>query len=191
MDQVIVKKVGLVKNKDYASSFFKTNLSLENLSPEHVGCWSPIKGKAIPSKISYESDIDTLKNGQPQMIVATPGRWLNLVNRKVLSLDDFRIFDMDGGDKVLAIEPRRADTRQMLKLTPREDQAEIYECSAGEISRWRPKMDAPILKSQWTGQGSQKYATTCSWAPDWGQGPDPDPIINYNYKISHFNDCLF
>ena len=58
------------------------------------------------------------------------------------------------------------------------------KCFADETSRWRTKMAATIFNCQWTGQGSHKDPLICSWAPDWGRGPDPDPIIifsNYNF----------
>ena len=41
------------------------------------------------------------------------------------------------------------------------------------------KMATPIFKCQWTGQGAQKDSPSCSWAPDWGRGPDPDTESDY------------
>ena len=47
---------------------------------------------------------------------------------------------------------------------------------ADETPRWRSKMAAAIFEFQSTGQGAQKDSPNCSWAPNWGRGPDPDPI---------------
>ena len=75
--------------------------------------------------------------------------------------------------KVLENVSVRADIQQIFKLTPREKKVDIRKCFAGETSRWQTKMAAPIFNSQWTGQGSRKDPSICSWAPDWGRGPDP------------------
>ena len=174
-------------------------LSLDNLSSEHFGFWSPIELKLIPSTIHYKSgigktaicalaiiqqmavdeglprilalchtreiacqigkedgrfckfmpsmkgsvfykiiplksDIDTLKNGKPQMVVATPGRLLDFVKRKALSLDDVKHFIIDECDKVLEHVSMRADLRQI-----RNKNHGIYS------PRWRTKMAAPIF----------------------------------------------
>ena len=95
--------------------------------------------------VPLKNDIDSIKNGKPQIIVATPGRLLDLVKQKALSLDDFRHFNIDGCDKVLESVSMRADIQQIFKLTPREKQVDIQECFAGEISRWRTKMAAAAI----------------------------------------------
>ena len=36
-------------------------------------------------------------------------------------------------------------------------------------------MAAQRIGRQWKDQGSRKDPSICSWAPDWGRGPDPVP----------------
>ena len=56
------------------------------------------------------------------------------------------------------------------------------KCFTGVTSRWhtkklKRKMAAQIIGLQWKGQGSRKDPSVCSWAPDWGRGPDPATIL--------------
>ena len=56
-----------------------------------------------------KNDIVTIKNGKPQIVVATPGRLLDLVKQKTLSLDDIKHFIIDECDKILESVSMRAD----------------------------------------------------------------------------------
>ena len=98
--------------------------------------------------VPLKNDIDTIKNGKPQIVVATPGRLLDLVKQKALSLDDFRHFNIDECDKILESVSMRADIQQIFKLTPTEKKIDIRKCFAGETSRWQTKMAAPIFGCQ-------------------------------------------
>ena len=46
-------------------------------------------------------------------------------------------------------------------------------------SRLRPKMDAPIIESQWSGQESCNEPSICQWAPDWGRDPTREQHLYY------------
>ena len=70
--------------------------------------------------VPLKNVIVTIKNGKPQIVVATPGRLLDFVKQKALFLDDIKHFNIDECDKILENVSMRADIQQIFKLTPRE-----------------------------------------------------------------------
>ena len=51
--------------------------------------------------VPIRNDIEKLKKSVPQLIVATPGRLLDLVRQKALSLKSVKHFILDECDKML------------------------------------------------------------------------------------------
>ena len=79
--------------------------------------------------------MESIKKGVPQIIVATPGRLLDLVKQKSLSLDNIKHFIIDECDKVLESVSMRADIQQIFKVTPRSKQVMMFSATLSKEIR--------------------------------------------------------
>jgi superfamily II DNA/RNA helicase len=73
--------------------------------------------------------IDTLQNDKPHIVVGTPGRILDLVNRKALDLSHVKHFVLDECDRLLAEMDMRRDVQNIFKATPHEKQVMMYSAT--------------------------------------------------------------
>jgi len=64
-----------------------------------LGKYIPVRAAAIYGGVEYNKQLDALKNGV-ELIVATPGRMIDLYKSKALSLDDIEIFVIDEADRM-------------------------------------------------------------------------------------------
>ncbi|CAE7697265.1 RH56, partial [Symbiodinium microadriaticum] len=72
--------------------------------------------------VNVRQSIETLANDKPHIVVGTPGRVLDLANRKALDLSKVKHFVMDECDRMLAELSMRKDVQGIFKLTPHEKQ---------------------------------------------------------------------
>lgn len=68
---------------------------------EALGQWLGVKGHACFGGTSIHEDQQILSNST-QVIVATPGRALDMLRRRALCPDNIRIFVLDEADEILA-----------------------------------------------------------------------------------------
>lgn len=94
-----------------------------------------IKVSVFYGGVPLRDDIDSIKKACPQIIVATPGRLLDLVKQKALSLDNIKHFIIDECDKVLESVSMRADVQQIFKLTPRCKQVMMFSATLSKEIR--------------------------------------------------------
>lgn len=70
-----------------------------------------------------------LKSDQPQIVVGTPGRVLELVKKNTLKLDNLKHFILDECDHMLESLDMRADVQQIFKRTPHEKQVMLFSAT--------------------------------------------------------------
>ena len=81
---------------------------------------------------AYEPQIDTLKSGT-DIVVGTPGRLLDLCERKHLDLSNIRMLVLDEADKMLDLG-FLPDVERLLKLTPQDRQTMLFSATMpGEV----------------------------------------------------------
>ena len=90
---------------------------------EHIGDFS--KYTKIKSLVTYggvgaQPQIDALKQVQ-DILIATPGRLVDLVEQKNVFLDDVEVFVLDEADKLINMG-LRVDLKKIMKKLPRERQ---------------------------------------------------------------------
>lgn len=73
--------------------------------------------------------MDYLKTEVPHIIVGTPGRILDLVNRKALDLSKVKHFVLDECDRMLAEVSMRREVQEIFKATPYEKQVMMYSAT--------------------------------------------------------------
>lgn len=72
--------------------------------------------------VNVKQAIEVITNDRPHIIVGTPGRVLDLVNRKNLDLSHVKHFVLDECDRLLAEIDMRRDVQNIFKSTPHEKQ---------------------------------------------------------------------
>jgi len=60
-----------------------------------------VRAETIFGGVSIETHKDMLKKNPPHIVVGTPGRVLDLVNRKALNFSNLKFFILDECDKML------------------------------------------------------------------------------------------
>jgi len=88
----------------------------------------------VKSRVFYggqpvKQNIDTLQNEKPQIVVGTPGRVLDLANRKVLDLSKIKHFVLDECDAMLKEISWRRDVQSIFRMTPPEKQVMMYSAT--------------------------------------------------------------
>jgi ATP-dependent RNA helicase UAP56/SUB2 len=76
-----------------------------------------------------KSDVDALKVEVPHIVVGTPGRVLDLANRKSLDLSHVKHFILDECDRLLAEVDMRKTVQGIFKLTPTEKQVMMFSAT--------------------------------------------------------------
>jgi len=85
--------------------------------------------------VPIANDKETLKKGAPHVIVATPGRCLDLLRQKDLKLDSIKHFVIDECDKVLDTLDMRKDIQAIFKQTPHQKQVMMFSATMGKEIR--------------------------------------------------------
>jgi len=77
-----------------------------------------------------QADRDRLKNdGQPDIVIGTPGRTLQLVKENCLKLSAVKYFVIDECDQVLEQLGMRSDVQRIFKSTPRAKQVMMFSAT--------------------------------------------------------------
>nr|BAF57641.1 WM6 protein [Dugesia japonica] len=85
--------------------------------------------------VPIRNDIEKLKKSVPQLIVATPGRLLDLVRQKALNLKSVKHFILDECDKMLDNVSMRGDVQEVFKLTPHQKQVMMFSATLSKEIR--------------------------------------------------------
>jgi len=88
-----------------------------------------IRSRVFYGGVNVKQAIEVLTNDRPHIIVGTPGRVLDLVNRKNLDLSHVKHFVLDECDRLLAEMDMRRDVQNIFKATPHEKQVMMYSAT--------------------------------------------------------------
>ncbi len=66
-----------------------------------IGKYTGIKSTCIYGGTGYESQISALKRDRPQIVVGTPGRVIDMINKRFLKLDNAEFCVLDEADEML------------------------------------------------------------------------------------------
>lgn len=90
----------------------------------------PLKSAAIFGGVNIKSQVKTLSKGI-DILVATPGRLLDLANQKIVNLSDIEILILDEADRMLDMGFIH-DIRRILKLLPPARQNLLFSATFSE-----------------------------------------------------------
>jgi len=82
-----------------------------------------------------KKDIETLKKTTPHIVVGTPGRILDLVRQKALTLKNVKHFILDECDKMLETLDMRKDVQEIFRLTPHQKQVMMFSATMSKEVR--------------------------------------------------------
>jgi len=85
--------------------------------------------------LPINDDKESLKKATPHVVVATPGRCLDLLRQKILKLDNLKHFIIDECDKVLDTLDMRRDVQQIFKMTPHQKQVMMFSATLSKEIR--------------------------------------------------------
>lgn len=86
-----------------------------------------IKHTVIFGGVKQGSQVDKLKRGV-HILTATPGRLLDLIDQRLLSLDDLKIFVLDEADRMLDMGFIN-DIRKLIKIIPSDRQSLFFSAT--------------------------------------------------------------
>ena len=94
----------------------------------------------LKSKVFYGGEPITdqqkvLKNEPPHVVVGTPGRVLDLIQKGFLKLDNLRYFVLDECDKMLEQLDMRGDVQNIFKKTPHDKQVMMFSATLNKEIR--------------------------------------------------------
>jgi ATP-dependent RNA helicase RhlE len=101
-----------------------------------------IKHAVIFGGVKQGKQVDALKKGV-HILTATPGRLLDLISQRIISLDDIKVFVLDEADRMLDMGFIN-DIRKLLKLLPEEKQTLFFSATMPPDIR---KLSKDILKN--------------------------------------------
>jgi ATP-dependent RNA helicase UAP56/SUB2 len=88
-----------------------------------------VRTRVFYGGVNVNASIATLENDKPHIIVGTPGRVLDLVERKKLDLSKVKHFVMDECDRLLAELDMRRVVQNIFKHTPPEKQVMMFSAT--------------------------------------------------------------
>jgi ATP-dependent RNA helicase RhlB len=91
--------------------------------------YHPIKIVSVYGGIDYKKQMAQLKNNYIDIIIATPGRLIDFMNRKIIRLNQVKILVLDEADRMLDMG-FMPDVRKIEKATPRKDKRQTLFFSA-------------------------------------------------------------
>jgi ATP-dependent RNA helicase UAP56/SUB2 len=80
-------------------------------------------------------DIETLKTMNPQVVVGTPGRILDLINQNTLNVKNVKHFILDECDKMLDTLKMRQDVQNIFRRTPHQKQVMMFSATMSKEIR--------------------------------------------------------
>ena len=106
-----------------------------------VGAPRGIRSVAIFGGEAIRRQLDVLR-GNPQVVVATPGRLLDHCNRRTISLSGVRIAVLDEADRMLDMG-FAPDVERILKLCPKERQTLLFSAT---VPDWVTRLSARHMR---------------------------------------------
>ncbi|MFC3198288.1 DEAD/DEAH box helicase [Parapedobacter deserti] len=97
---------------------------------ENIGVYASltcVKHTVVFGGVSINNQIDALRK-RPEILVATPGRLLDLLGQRALSLQDIRYLVLDEADRMLDMGFIR-DIRKIIDLIPKERQTLLFSAT--------------------------------------------------------------
>jgi len=88
-----------------------------------------VRSKVFYGGVSVQTDVTEIKKQVPHIVVGTPGRILDLSNRKALDLSKVKHFVLDECDRMLAEASMRKDVQSIFLATPPEKQVMMYSAT--------------------------------------------------------------
>mmetsp|Transcript_24817 Transcript_24817/g.27129 ORF Transcript_24817/g.27129 Transcript_24817/m.27129 type:complete len:333 (+) Transcript_24817:456-1454(+) len=88
-----------------------------------------VKSRVFYGGIGVQTDLAALKAEVPNIVVGTPGRIMDLVQRKALDLSKVQSFVLDECDRLLAEVNMRRDVQIIFKATPHEKQVMMFSAT--------------------------------------------------------------
>jgi ATP-dependent RNA helicase UAP56/SUB2 len=88
-----------------------------------------VKTRVFYGGVNIKQNVETLTNDKPHIIVGTPGRILDLSNRKHLDLSKVKHFVLDECDHMLAELSMRKDVQSIFRATPHEKQVMMFSAT--------------------------------------------------------------
>uniref|UniRef100_A0A7S2CNN2 RNA helicase n=1 Tax=Florenciella parvula TaxID=236787 RepID=A0A7S2CNN2_9STRA len=85
--------------------------------------------------VSVKQNQATLENNTPHVVVGTPGRVLDLVNKKFMKLDKLKHFVLDECDRMLEALDMRRDVQEIFRATPHQKQVMMYSATLSKQIR--------------------------------------------------------
>jgi len=85
--------------------------------------------------VPLEDNIKTIKKDRPHIVVGTPGRILELVNKGYLNLSNVSTFILDECDKVLESQKMREDVQRIFVKTPHSKQVMMFSGTMSEEAK--------------------------------------------------------
>ncbi|KAL6076898.1 DEAD-box ATP-dependent RNA helicase 15 [Balamuthia mandrillaris] len=76
-----------------------------------------------------------LKEDPPHILIATPGRILQLANEKALSFENLKFFILDECDKMLETLDMRKDVQRIFRMTPHDKQVMMFSATLSDEIR--------------------------------------------------------
>lgn len=94
--------------------------------------------------VGYEAQLDTLATGV-DVVVGTPGRLLDLVNRRALDLSGIRVLVLDEADEMLDLG-FLPDVERLVSKTPKSRQTLLFSATmpAAVVALARTHLDQPV-----------------------------------------------
>jgi len=88
-----------------------------------------IKCATLYGGVPIEGQIQSLKTETPNIVCGTPGRLMDLVDRKALDLSHVKHFIIDECDKVLCEERIRSQMQRVFLATPKDKQVMMFSAT--------------------------------------------------------------
>lgn len=130
-------------------------------------------GKGVRAKVyvvyggsPIGKQIERIKRNQPQIIVGTPGRILDLINRKVLKLNDVKTLVLDEADEMLNMGFIE-DIKSIVSATPKSRQTLLFSATMPAAIRsladqfLKEPAHVKIEAKQMTADLIEQYYTKC------------------------------
>lgn len=94
-----------------------------------------LKSRVFYGGVNVKTDIDALKNEAPTIVVGTPGRVKDLVEKKALDLSHVKMFILDECDRMIGEIDMRRDVQAIFKATPHEKQVMMFSATMDQEVR--------------------------------------------------------
>jgi ATP-dependent RNA helicase UAP56/SUB2 len=91
-----------------------------------------VKSSVFYGGVPKTSQREILKNEKPCIVIACPGRCLDLVNERSLDVSKVRFFVIDEADKVLENDDMKGDVQKICKHLPQDRQSMLFSATMPE-----------------------------------------------------------